>query len=273
MFPLSLGNRKPQMPFQPVHDLDDVLEKLRKEFVVDAGDILDRLFSQLGDVERGVDPDPEETLKTLRREAHTFKGQGSSFDFSSISMIAHRLEGYLEGVTEIEPHHIGDAQRFISAMSNILEEGVDPGAEACSGILRGLPAKGASKADFMPSHNYEVLVIVPNSVLLHAIEQVLNSRGLRVVTLRTPTSAFETAILCKPDLIIASAVMKGLSGIDLACAFSAMAPTRDIPFALLTSFDRNSSELRALPEECPTIRHDQDIDGQVSAVLDRLSAH
>ena len=241
------------MPFQPVHDLDDVLEKLREEFVVDAGDILDRLFSQLGDVERGADPAPQETLKTLRREAHTFKGQGSSFDLPSISMIAHRLEGYLEGV--------------------ILEEGVDPGTEACSGILRGLPAKGASKADFMPSHDYEVLVIVPNSVLLHAIEQVLNSRGLRVVTLRTPTSAFETAVLCKPDLIIASAVMKGLSGIDLACAFSAMAPTRDIPFALLTSFDRDSSELRALPEECPTIRHDQDIDGQVSAVLDRLSAH
>ena len=47
-------------------------------------------------------------------------------------------------------------------------------------------------------------------------------------------------------MVIASAVMDGIGGVDLALAFSAMSATRDIPFVLLTGFQRSHPELHVL---------------------------
>ena len=157
-------------------------------------------------------------------------------------------------------------------MMRILESGTDPGDAACSQTLRGLPAKGSAKADFLPQSDYEVMLVASTTVLSRAVEQVLNSRGLRVIVLRSTLDALETAVRSRPDLVIASAMMEGISGIDLARAFSSMAATCNIPFALLTSIDRTNTELKGLPETVPTIRHDQDVDGQVKEILDRLDA-
>lgn len=253
-------------------DVDKIMAGLRQEFIVDAGDTLEGLFARLEENRTGHGSDAVDLLKTLLRDTHTLKGQGGSFDFPSITMIAHRLEDYLAGIGALESHHIVDTQKFISAMMRILESAADPGDAVCSQILRGLPAKGSAKADFLPESNYEVMLVASTTVLSRAVEQILNSRGLRVVMLKSPLTAFETAIRSRPDLVIASAMMEGISGIDLARAFASMTATRDIPFALLTSFDRANTELKGLPETVPTIRHDQDVDGQIGEMLDRLDA-
>jgi CheY-like chemotaxis protein/HPt (histidine-containing phosphotransfer) domain-containing protein len=254
------------------HDVDNIMAGLRQEFIVDCSDMLEGLFARLEADRTGHRSDTVELLKSLLRDTHTLKGQGGSFDLPSITMIAHRLEDYLVGIGALESHHIVDTQKFISAMMRILESGVDPGDADCSQILRGLPAKGSAKADFLPESNYEVMLVASTTVLGRAVEQILNSRGLRVVVLKSPLNAFETAIRSRPDLVIASALMEGISGIDLARAFSSMEATRDIPFALLTSFDRANTELKGLPDAVPTIRHDQDVDGQIGEMLDRMDA-
>jgi CheY-like chemotaxis protein len=209
-------------------------------------------------------------LKTVLRDTHTLKGQGGSFDFPSITMIAHRLEDYLAGIGALESHYIIDAQHFMSAMMRILESGTQPGDGTCSQIPRGLPAKGSAMADFLPERNYEVMLIASTTVLSHAVEQILHSQGLRVIALKSPLHAFETAVRSRPDLVIASAMMAGISGIDLARAFASMTATRNIPSAQLTGFDRANTELKGLPKTVPTIRHDQDVDGQIGDMLDRL---
>lgn len=254
------------------HDVDNIMAALRQEFIVDAGDTLEALFARLEAHRIGQEADPTDLLKTVLRETHTLKGQGGSFDLPSLSMIAHRLEDYLAGVDVMEPHHIVDTQRFISSMMGVLDAGADPGDDACCQLLRSLPAKGAAKAGFLLERNYEVLLIASTTVLSRAVEQVLHSHGLRVVALKLPLLAFECAIRSRPDLVIASAMMAGISGIDLARAFTSMNATRNIPFALLTSFDRTSSALKELPETVPTIRHDQDVDGQIGDMLARLDA-
>jgi len=251
-------------------DVDKIMAGLRLEFIDDISDTLEGLFTRLETHRTGHGLDTAKLLKRLLRDTHTLKGQGGSFDFPSITMIAHRLEDYLAGIDTLESHHIVDTQFFISAMMRILESGADPGDTACSQVLRGLPAKGSAMADFLPERNYEVMLIASTTVLSHAVEQILHSQGLRVIALKSPLHAFETAVRSRPDLVIASAMMAGISGIDLARAFASMTATRNIPSAQLTGFDRANTELKGLPKTVPTIRHDQDVDGQIGDMLDRL---
>jgi hypothetical protein len=68
-------------------------------------------------------------------------------------------------------------------------------------------------------------------------------------------------------MVIASAVMDGIGGVDLALAFSAMSATRDIPFVLLTGFQRSHPELHELPPSITLVRHDLDLDSEVERAL------
>lgn len=81
------------------------------------------------------------------------------------------------------------------------------------------------------------------------VEKELKARGYRVNNVENPFEALEYAVRTKPDMIIASSVLSGLSGVDLACALMSMPVTRDIPFILFTSFDRAHASLAALPEK------------------------
>ncbi len=72
-------------------------------------------------------------------------------------------------------------------------------------------------------------------------------------------------------MIIASAMMEAVSGINLARAFSTMGSTSKIPFVLLTSFGRGHAELRGLPEDFRILRHDQDLDGEITELMQQLS--
>ena len=96
----------------------------------------------------------------------------------------------------------------------------------------------------------------------------LYNRGYHVVTVVSPMEAFETVIRTRPDTIVASAVVEGVSGIELACDFGAMKSTRNIPFVLFTSFKRAHPELRESPEKATLIQHDRDLDDEITQVLE-----
>jgi PleD family two-component response regulator len=130
-----------------------------------------------------------------------------------------------------------------------------------------LPAKGAAKGDFQEVSNIEILLVAGSRIVRRAVEGELNKRGFRVVTVESPIEVFETVIRTRPDMVIASAVMNKISGIDLARALRSMVATRDIPFALLTSFDASHPELRDLPDDIGLVHHDRDINAELDSAV------
>ena len=92
-----------------------------------------------------------------------------------------------------------------------------------------------------------------------------------MTTARTAWEALEFAVRARPDLIITSAVMTGVSGIDLSRAFAAMAVTEDLPMAVLTSFDKNHPELRKLPSQVAVIRLDKTLEEDLAEVITTFS--
>lgn len=246
--------------------LDQIVQTLSGDFLDDAGDTLDELWKLLERVERG-ESSATEAIPVLRREAHSLKGLGGSFGFPSITLIAHRLEDYIAELESLDAHHLRDARAFIEAIQDIVERRTNPADDGCSKILRRLPAKGATDKNYLARVDLEILLVTCSHILRRAVEGQLNSRGYRVVTLRSPLAAFETAVRSRPAMVIASAVMDGIGGVDLARAFSAMSATRDIPFVLLTSFQRSHPELHELPPGITLVRHDLDLDSEVERAL------
>jgi len=79
-----------------------------------------------------------------------------------------------------------------------------------------LPAKGAAEEYFKEVSNLEILLVAGSRIVRRAIEEELSKHGFRVVTVDSPIDVFETVIRTRPDMVIASAMMDKISGIDLA---------------------------------------------------------
>ncbi len=250
--------------------IDDLVANLAQDFLVDAVDTLGNLGLLVSETHEGK-VDTGYTLQTIRREIHTLKGQGGSFGFPSITVIAHRLENYLVDLETLNTRQLDDILKFLDRMQEISDGGINPEDDEVSRIVRTLPAQGAAKDDFKEASNHEILLVAGSRIVRRAVEGELNKRGFRVVTVESPIDVFETIIRTRPDMVIASAIMDEISGIDLARALKSMSATRDIPFALLTSFDATHPELRDLPDDVALVHHDRDINAELDEAVKCLT--
>ncbi len=253
---------------------DMTMATLQAGFLDDAKDRLDTLDGLLARF-RGGEALADVVVAAIRREAHTLKGNGESFGFPFITLAAHRLEDYLRDITAFGAGPLADTQCFVDLMQAVVEDKVDPGEARTKQMLLTLPAKPALarwEAAGVGAGGREVLLVCASRLLRRAVAGELALQGCRVATTRWTAEAIRLVMLSRPDLIIASAVMEGISGIDLARACSAMRVTHDIPFALLTSLPPDHRELSGLPAHVTVIRHDVDLLGGVAAALDRAGA-
>jgi len=100
----------------------------------------------------------------------------------------------------------------------------------------------------------EVMLVMLHSSQATFVEREMQACGYRTLIVTSPFEAFEQVVRTRPDMVIVSAVLSGLSGIDLATALATMPETRNTPVAVLTSLDDNDENLNLLPKSVPVIR-------------------
>jgi len=242
---------------------EEVFANLRIEFRVDAQDCLGRLEAQLEGVRKNTVA-ASAALSDLCREVHTLKGSGGSFGFPTVTVIAHRLENYISGISGLDGAAIDDTLVFLDRMRDVLEGDSDDGDDRAAQIVRGLPVRSANRMPDIDGPDLEVLLVPSTPIIGRAVEGEFKLQGCRVTMLASPLEAIALAIRTRPDLVVASAVSRDIGGTDLAAAFRAMKATRKIAFALLTSFPRNHPELRDVSDDVKLIRHDQDLPGEIA---------
>jgi CheY-like chemotaxis protein/HPt (histidine-containing phosphotransfer) domain-containing protein len=246
---------------QPNHD--QIIAHLSQEFLIDAQERIGMVEKALGSG-GGADPD---ALMTIRREIHNIKGMGGSFGFPVISLIAHRLEDYIAGLDALDDHHVSDLAVFVDRLQDIVEAGRDPDDGAAGTLVRSLPAHPGAEFDESKVRDVEVLLVSPSKAMSQVTVHTLRACGYRVTTARTAWEAIEIAVRAQPDLIITSAVMAGVSGIDLVRALACMTATEGVPVAVLTSFSKDHQELRRLPSEVPVIRLGDTFDADLADII------
>lgn len=246
--------------------LEDPFANLRQAFREESEERLagmDRLVQEVLD---GTTPFARAAAQ-LRRDTHTLKGMGEASGFPLVSLVAHRLENYLD---DIDPAHAEDAlvdiRAHIDAMAKAMEgHGIDDAAIA--GVLRTLPIPRAFNPDEVELRNVEALLVTSSRVVGRLVARDLAACGIRAILTQSATEAFTLAIRMKPNLIIASATMAELPGSDLARALAAMATTNKIPVAILTSFAEDDPARKALPAGIPAIRTGAHLSDDLAAVI------
>jgi len=245
--------------------------QVESEFLEEVQDILSALDVLLGNL-RSRTVKVEEGLARLRRDMLTIATRGSTLDQPLVTIIAHRLSEYLADLKELDERRIDDIQAFLDQIRRVLEGEAPVSTAESAKLVRALPARQV--AEFDPASvkisNVEVLLVVPDKAMGRIVERELAACGYRVSNVRSPFQAFETAIRTRPDLVIASAVIDDLSGVDLACALAAMPATHNLPVALLTSFTWGHPSLEGLPPRVPLIRKGTHFGDDLAEALSRL---
>jgi len=250
---------------------EDVMEGLRQDFLEGSLDRLERLEAAIGGVYNG-EALTAETLMSFHRQVHSLKGLGGTFGFPFITLLSHRLEDYLADLSGLSKSQARDVEAYLDALRKVVETGSEPDEEQRATILRGLPVqRGDDSQEAPPQRDVEVLLVASSKTLAHLVSEELRALGFRVVTARSSVDALGMAISTKPDLVIVSATMEGLGGVDMSRAMSAMSATADIPVMILTSFRNGHQALSGAPDNVEIIHTGDPFVQEITSGLEKYN--
>ncbi len=229
-------------------DLEKALERLKQEFIEGSGDrideidgALDRLLKETGD--------READFFQMQRDIHSIKGSAGTHGFNAVTVIAHRVEDYIESTRRLTNPQLQDVQAYIDRIRAILEAGQDPSEAEFKKILQSLPSStqqaSVSKQEVK---NITVLLVMPKGIQRKFIGTELASCGFEISFSEKPVEAIGLALSLKPDIVVSSTEFEDISGIELANVFKSIKNTEDINFVLTTSHDEDDPHLKELPE-------------------------
>lgn len=235
-------------------NIDELTQKAELEFHDEATTRLaemNRLLDQIA-----ADGATDEYLSDLLGHAHNLRITGASFGFPAITLIAQRLESYLNDLGQWGDKAQRDTQEFCDALGQMLERKSQPDDDEIAQLVRGLPSHVSRT--FSPGdveiRNVEILLVTPARSVAKILSKQIMACGFRVNSVHDPIEGLTTALRLRPDMIITSQVMKGLTGVDLIRAIKAVAVTEKIPCAVLTSQELDSADFNRLPAGSPVLR-------------------
>ncbi|HVJ35695.1 MAG TPA: Hpt domain-containing protein [Terriglobia bacterium] len=236
---------------------DDMMKQLDIEYHDDASERIAEMaqcLTQIGEV-----GPTDALLQTVRRQGHNLKGTAASFGYPVVTMIAHRLETYLNDMRQWEPQALEDLYRFVDRMGEMLDRPHQPSDDEIAQIVRGLPAQSLDRAAAAANLDIqikvvEILLVTPTRTIAKLLSQQIIACGFRVNSVADPIEGLTMAIRTRPDMIITSQAMKGMTGVDLICALRAIAVTERIPACILTSQELGSAVFDRLPSGITMLR-------------------
>ncbi|MDQ7250142.1 hypothetical protein [Dongia sedimenti] len=193
-------------------------------------------------------------LPELRRFVFDVAGQARNFGLSMLETVADQAQNYLTAITALDDRAIDDLGQYLDAIQDLLN-----GKQADEGdirqMVRGLPVRRGIEIDEAPEvRDIEVVLVMAPGTQQTFVERELRACGYRATAIPDTLKALAYATRAKPDMMIVSAVMPQLSGIDLALALTAIPTTRNIPLAVITSLDAGDPQLKVLPPSVALIR-------------------
>lgn len=245
-----------------------VEQRETEELSDEARDMVSALEIRLQQVRAGVLQDTQ-AIEMLRRDSFNLKLAARSGGVPGLGALVHRLDDYLADLKKLEPQHIQDLQVFADKIGGLLDgEAVE--REQIATVVRELPTKKSFDISDIVITNVEVMLVIPQRSAARIVERELAACGYRVSIVLDPVEALNLIIETRPDLVITSLVFSSLSGVDLACALTAMPATKGIPVALLTSVERDHADLKALPMNVGLIRRGAAFGDDLAEVLERF---
>lgn len=245
-----------------------IVDQLRVEFLDEVDEQLKQLIMMIDDV-RHNGLAIEELARAMQRACVSIKSQANGYHLTALYTVAMRAEDYLANVRSFLPRALDDIQVFVDVMGDVAAQTVGDD-EDLSKLVRKLPAKLPAMDGTLEIRDIEVLLVMHHGAATHFVEREMQECGYRISTCTSTLEAMGVVVRTKPDLVIISAVMPELSGIDLATALAEMPATRNIPTALITSLDSDDPYLKLLSDRVPVIHKSERFGDDLAEALSRL---
>ncbi|MBC7954211.1 MAG: response regulator [Rhodospirillaceae bacterium] len=246
----------------------EVVEELRLEFVDEAVETLQNLDVSLDSGRHERIPGAQ-IVDEFRRAALRLRGPASNFGLRALATVAHRLDDYLANAPAVLPPRVwDDLQTFLDVMLRLAENRETDVDSA--GLVRNLPTRLGFELGDIQVRSVEVLLVMPHGTQTRYVEREMQQCGYRVSVIPDTIEAFAHVVQTKPDMIVLSALMPDLDGIDLAMGLSAMPSTRNIPIAVITSLDESDDRLSLLPKKIPVVHKSATFGDDLFKALDSL---
>lgn len=249
--------------------LDEIAKELRQEFLDETKEIIINLDLLLDGYRNERNPE-NEVITGFSRAALKLRAQAGTIGMRLIGSIAHRLEDYMSSMgAEILPRSVEDLQTFIDRLEDVVEGRLALDSDAAS-LMRELPVNAGFSVEDVDVRTVEVMLVMLHGAANHYVQRELQQCGYRVTTVSTVLEAFPLVVQTKPDLIIISAMMPELDGIDLAIGLSSMSSTRNIPLALISSLEPGDEHFTRVPASIPIIQKGPSFGDDLFTALDNL---
>lgn len=240
-------------------------QQLKQDFLDDCSDKLEAMSNGFEDLANGPE-NQEDIIVRIRRDAHSLKGMGSSFGFPAVTVVAHRMEDFMSGRTTINNLDIQQAYKFIDKIKDLMSLDRQPDSNEIAEIARSLPSQ-FSVQQTATAKSKHVLSIMPKSVQQRLINEDLQACGFNVSCLHSSFEAIEIAVHTRPDLIVISAVIDEIEGLELAHIFHTVQSTKNTPIIVVTTYDERKLPGKDLPMNVSVARKGSNFAEDLSACL------
>lgn len=247
---------------------EEVDRREQAELLAEARDVMADFEVRLQQF-RSDDLEGSSARQMLFQAAASLRLMARSVTAGGLAPLTHRLEEYLAGIDAIDKDNVADLQTFCDRIADVLDgKLIEP--DAIASVVRALPNRWSFEVGDVEIAEVEIMLVLPQRAAARVVERELAACGYRVSVLLDPFEAIGLIAESRPDLVITTQIMPRLSGVDLACALSAMPATHGIPVALLTSLERNHPDLEALPMRTGLIRRGEGFGEDLATVLERF---
>jgi CheY-like chemotaxis protein/HPt (histidine-containing phosphotransfer) domain-containing protein len=249
-------------------DVDDLLAQLQSEFQDYIHDRLAVIYGSLESFKKGT-MSAAEALREIKRETHSLKGSGSTFGYPIVSLIGQRLETYINDLKDLDEKLVDGVQVFADRIAEVAEMETQPDLVVTNQIIRKLPTRYEFDITDVEVNDVEIMLVTPNKLVSRRAAMELAACGFRVNIVSDPIEAISIAVRMPPDMLIASAVMDGLGGIDLLRGLRAISVTKHVPAALMTSM--GAEQLRDMPDDAAIVRLGPTFQDDIAAAITRFN--
>lgn len=246
-------------------DLESALSRLKQDFIESSLEKLDEVDQIIDNIynERGHRGDQ---FFQLQRDIHSIKGSAGTHGMNLVTLVAHRLEDYLEAVPRLNLEQWRSVQIYADEIRALIDLGKDPSPEDVKHILHRLPHAQEPASEFSDQKRKKVtiLLVMPVGVQRKLIGQELAACGFDLSFTDKPVEAIKLIMELKPNAVLSNKELNNMTGVELANVLGEIKATQNIPFALLTSSEVTP---RDLPKGSKIIRKGEDFVSDLTEYL------
>jgi len=222
-----------------IPDMDAILAQMKEKFLESAQEKIDRLNEILHEFSSSGESSSH-LQEEFRREIHSLKGMGGTFEMPLITKLCHTFEEFIEDEREFTTELINASHAYVDRLSDLIEN--DANLDSDNNWLDGLPIKGQAVLEKNDDSGPLVLIVCEKEDDLTIINGAFDKNNFNVISTTSPYKAYQLAFEKKPTIVIASQIFEGMDGAEFLRSLGATHQFSKAKFAMICPDRRKALE-------------------------------